>query len=144
MNKIIFLLLIVWQFPQFIAGLFMKNFLKVSKVEKYKDAKIFCVDNFNKFGISFGYHIFLSNDDRGRELLLHEYGHSIQSRILGLFYVPVVGAYSIIRQIYYLKKISNIKNSSDKKKLWSQYYQGFPEKWANRLAKVNMDTWKNI
>lgn len=62
-----------------------------------------------------------------QRILVHEYGHSIQSLILGPLYLPVVALPSIVwanfpplRRYRRTKKIS--------------YYRMYQEAWANRLG----------
>jgi hypothetical protein len=58
----------------------------------------------------------------------HEYGHSVQSRILGPLYLPVVGLPSVVRNLYgrlYRRRTGHP---------WLRYYDGFPERWADRLG----------
>ena len=60
---------------------------------------------------------------------LHEYGHSIQSRIFGPLYLLFIGVPSFLRVIY--SRYYYYKT----KKNWSNYYNGYPENWANKLSK---------
>ena len=53
----------------------------------------------------------------------HEDGHSVQSLILGLLYLPFVGIPSLIN---YHSKLSN-----------SEYYKRYPENWADNLGGVS-------
>ena len=58
----------------------------------------------------------------------HEYGHTKQSKYLGLFYLILAGIPSVTRNI--LNRINNKKFNSK----W--YYSGYPEKWADELGGV--------
>ena len=49
-------------------------------------------------GISLGNYIIMNREDR-EDGMRHEYGHSIQSRILGWFYLPVIGVFSLLYNI---------------------------------------------
>lgn len=53
----------------------------------------------------------------------HEYGHCIQSRILGPLYLIVIGLPSIMHAW-----LCRCKNHS--------YYDFYPEKWADKLAGI--------
>jgi NADH:ubiquinone oxidoreductase subunit K len=66
-------------------------------------------------------------DERNRD---HEWGHSIQSRWLGPLYLPVVGVPSALRSLYAFtyREITGRK--------WQGYYDGFPERQADRLGGV--------
>ncbi len=89
-------------------------------------------------GISLGHIVFWcreSNrwhqlDDRNRA---HELGHTKQSRLFGPLYLPIIGVPSISRAIYALvyREITGRE--------WTRYYQGYPEKWADRLGGVVRD-----
>ena len=56
---------------------------------------------------------------------MHEYGHSIQSKILGPLYLLVIGLPSIIWAGLFEKYRNKHKIS---------YYSFFTEKWANKLV----------
>ena len=63
----------------------------------------------------------------GHRLVSHEYGHTIQSLILGPLYLPLVGLPSLIwASLPALEKRRQEKHIS--------YYDFAPEKWANRLG----------
>lgn len=60
-------------------------------------------------------------------LIVHEYGHTIQSLILGPLYLIVMGIPSFLWAfIPYLNKMRKEKNIS--------YFSFFTEKWANHLG----------
>ncbi|MBX3185891.1 MAG: hypothetical protein KF819_02705 [Labilithrix sp.] len=61
----------------------------------------------------------------------HEYGHALQSRLLGPLYLLVVGVPSSLRVAY-----ATIQYAFTKKP-WDGYYDGFPERWADRLGGVD-------
>ena len=89
-------------------------------------------------GISLGYIVFWSRessrwhelDDRNRA---HELGHTKQSRMLGWLYLPVIGLPSISRAGYALlyRQLTG--------RPWTRYYDGYPERWADRLGGVRRD-----
>lgn len=60
-------------------------------------------------------------------LLVHEYGHTIQSLILGPLYLPIVGVPSVI----WLKTPRLSRRRHDAQ---SSYYAFYTERWANRLG----------
>lgn len=75
--------------------------------------------------VSLGQFIFLS---KGREdVRLHEFGHSIQSLILGPLYPLLIGLPSII-----WAGVPACKNARRKRRI--SYYDFYTERWANRLA----------
>ena len=65
-------------------------------------------------------------DDR---LLVHEYGHTVQSLILGPLYLPVIGLPSVI----WLNAPRLAQRRHD---LGISYYALYPERWANHLGKL--------
>jgi hypothetical protein len=60
----------------------------------------------------------------------HEYGHALQSRLLGPAYLPIVGIPSTLRVAYAAAQYVVTKRP------WARYYDGFPESWADRLGGV--------
>ncbi|MBE6125571.1 MAG: hypothetical protein E7186_04495 [Erysipelotrichaceae bacterium] len=77
-------------------------------------------------GLSLGLFIFVwPNDER---VVVHEYGHCIQSALLGPLYLPIIGIPSAIwANTPALEKARIHQHKS--------YYRFYPEKWANRLGK---------
>lgn len=119
-------LFLIWELPQFLLSLAFLAAVKknIIKTLKYRDTLVYFVSGFPG-GISLSFIIFLNTryiDYPG--VIKHEYGHSRQSLMLGWFYLPVVGLPSLIRSI-----IWNIKKLPEK-----NYYNKFPENWANRLG----------
>jgi hypothetical protein len=86
-------------------------------------------------GISLGYIVFWSRENsRWHDLdarnRAHELGHTKQSRLLGWLYLPVVGLPSISRAAFafVFREVTGQQ--------WTQYYEGYPENWADRLGGV--------
>lgn len=92
--------------------------------------------------VSLGLFVFISNCDSQtyKRLLLHEYGHTIQSIILGFLYVPIILVPSLIWcGLPFFKKYRKLKSIS--------YYSFYPEKWADFLGQLvikDMDNFTNI
>ena len=63
-------------------------------------------------------------------ILVHEYGHTIQSMILGPLFLPIIGIPSFIWETFFLFVRLRRKKHID-------YYNFYPEKWANRLGSKN-------
>jgi len=79
---------------------------------------------------SVGIFIFVSSSLEGRlrgEIIVHEYGHTVQSVILGPLYPLVIGIPSAVwclaPPFVRMREKRNIS-----------YYSFYPEKWANRLG----------
>jgi hypothetical protein len=134
-------LFLLWQAPQYITGNIYRLFVKTEYAEKYFQSTVYFI-NAEKFGISFGCQIFLSNDKRGKELLPHEYGHSRQSRILGVFYLPVICVLGLARYLVYERKVKKAETNDELMRIRKWYFNGFPENWANRLGNVSIDDWE--
>lgn len=89
-------------------------------------------------GISLGHVVFWCRENnRWHDLDLrnraHELGHTKQSRMLGWLYLPMIGLPSISRAAYALvyREVTG--------RQWTRYYEGYPEKWADRLGGVCRD-----
>ena len=123
-EKIINILLYIWQLPQNILGLIIITIYGANKVYeldgiKYRYCSIF------PGGISLGnYIIVYSAEDN---IIKHEYGHTIQSKCLGPLYLIVIGLPSIIWAGLYGNIIPYTKNG---------YYKFYTEKWADKLAGI--------
>ncbi|MBP3853328.1 MAG: hypothetical protein J6D18_02030 [Erysipelotrichaceae bacterium] len=83
-------------------------------------------------GLSLGAYIFIPNhryrDPKDRRLLVHEYGHTIQSLILGPLYLFVIGIPSFLW--------ANLKTFQQRRvRLNTSYYAFYTERWANDWAR---------
>lgn len=129
-------LLWLYQLPQNLAGWIYSRFGSkdmILDLDTGNCITIFYAPCF-KAGVTLGQYIILDpvwqNVTRTHFMntVKHEYGHSIQSKYLGWFYLLIVGIPSVIRNI--LNRINNKKFNSK----W--YYSGYPERWADKLGKV--------
>ena len=68
-----------------------------------------------------------SKEELKERLMIHEYGHSIQSLILGPLYLIIIGIPATIWS--FSKKYNEIKKN---KKI--SYFEFYTEKWANYLG----------
>jgi hypothetical protein len=91
-------------------------------------------------GLSLGHVVFWTREhNRWQEMddsnRWHELGHTKQSRLLGWLYLPLVGVPSISRAAFALvyRELTG--------RVWTRYYEGYPEKWADRLGGVVRDHW---
>ena len=140
-------LLFIWQLPQNIIGFIITRFACGKIVFNINNT--FCNVYFMKYlfnsGVSLGNYIIFdkkyrkySESDNFNKCLIfknsvrHEYGHQIQSKISGPFYLIVVGIPSLFRNIYH--RIFHKKWSLSKRINW--YYSSFPEKQADQLGCV--------
>ena len=80
--------------------------------------------------LSLGLFIFVSEQaspEAKNELCAHEYGHCIQSLILGVLYLPVIALPSAVWcMLPYLGRIRRKRGIS--------YYSFYTERWANSIA----------
>lgn len=130
--------LYLWELPQNILGLMffviMKSRQKIINTEIETHHLYFETPN---TGVSLGWYIFwtqagnrfshLINDCR-----MHEYGHAKQSVILGPFYLIVVGIPSLSR-VFYRKWYHKTYGQH-----WKNYFNGFPENWADQLGGITV------
>ena len=124
MNTVKKILLYIWQLPQNLLGLLLfALYKKGSKDVPYKDVIIRFNPRFIS-GISLGKYILLNYNSKWAKE--HEYGHCIQSRRWGWFYLLVPGLVSLIHNVFC--KCKNHKHQS--------YYNIWPENEADRLGGV--------
>ncbi len=127
-----YLVQFTWGFLQnFIGALLLLRF-RNEKRTKFFGSVIVLVDSKknNWGGISFGCFIFV-NAKKEKDTLaatsVHEYGHTIQSLILGPLYLFAVGIPSFVwcnsKKYRALRKEKNIS-----------YFSRYPENWANDLG----------
>lgn len=156
-KKILYMILDwTWCFPQTLLGAFVYVFIwkKDGTKEKYcKTGEFVFVRDFEKeYNVNiiirnYTDHVegvwgsdrlynYLSGASLGRYIVLkphhsmttirHEYGHVRQSRMLGPLYLFVVGIPSAI---------NNLRSRKDTK-VYENYYNMYPENWADRLGGV--------
>lgn len=113
--------------PQNILGFLLSR--KYKKSQKFFGANIYYHDQ-NWGGVSLGMFIIMSGIN-GKEwtesVKVHEYGHSLQSLILGPFYLLFIGLPSMIW--CKSKRFINYRAQNN-----ISYYSFYTEKWANYLG----------
>lgn len=140
MKNIYNVLLYIWQLPQNIIGLIVMLMYRPDVKLIAKNGNYVYFSKGMSGGISLGKYSIIDKDyytdtakgDSGKALELdvtkHEvFGHGTQSRILGPFYLPVIGLPSIIWASLYGPVIKYTKNG---------YYKFYTEKWADKLAGI--------
>ena len=125
------ILLWAWQAPQNVIGLLLLLFYKKEKQYHSLNGRLFFFTEEMPSGISFGNYIIINREDRGDDMR-HEYGHSIQSRILGPLYLIIIGLPSLAGNLY--DRIAHKKWSWEASCKW--YYSQPWERWADRLGGV--------
>lgn len=123
---IFYCLQLTWGLIQNVIGLLLFLF-NLNKKKKIFNGAIVTYWKY-KPSLSLGIFIFMGTDND--RLLAHEYGHSIQSLILGPLYLFIIGIPSFIwAMMYSINKKENIK-----------YYHFYTERWANDLANTTLNT----
>ena len=117
-----------WGLPQTLAG---SAVYLVHRKHRHRDYKGACLTEWDRDdGLSLGKFIFVPKG--GKEPLIdHEYGHTLQSLILGPAYLILVGAPSLVWQNlpFFINK---------RKKTGKSYYSPVFEKTANRLGRSSL------
>lgn len=123
LHTIVHILLWIWQLPQNLVGLTYRLITRGEKRILKQRSTAFYIAPTMSGGVSLGNYIFLSEKSGLREPVYdHEFGHCIQSRILGPLYLPIVGLCSGLHCILH-KRTHN-------------YYDFWTEKWANKLGGI--------
>jgi hypothetical protein len=120
-----------WQLPQNLAGMITKKIFKTTQYTTYKDTNVYLYKL--KQGVSLGNYIFLPQNiaqNKVQQYIKHEYGHTVQSKYLGWFYLLVIGIPSVVWSVHF--KFHGKKNGVN-------YYDFWTEKWADKLGEVNRD-----
>ena len=128
MKKLFYILFqVIWCFPQNLTGLIL--FLIFRKREHYFFRGAVVTSWERNCCTSIGGFIFMDSNSfrNGRPLLIHEYGHTVQSMLLGWLYLPVIFLPSVVWfSVPYFQKLRKQKHYS--------YYRFYTERWANHLG----------
>lgn len=130
MKKFLFYLIqFTWGLPQNLVGLIGYLVLyKKSRHERFHNAFITLIDSDKPFGgISLGVFIFVNgkkSDDWLHDTRIHEFGHTIQSLVLGPLYFLVIGFPSFLW--CNLPPVCRYRKEHD-----VSYYTIYCEGWAN-------------
>lgn len=124
-------LLYIWQLPQNLIGLFLLFIYDKEKVYHRLNGRTFYYTSEMPSGISLGNYIIMNRQDK-EDGMRHEYGHSVQSRILGPLYLLVIGLpsllWNIIDRIIVTKIVGVVRSC--------EIYYNMPwEHWADVLGK---------
>lgn len=114
----------LWQLPQNLLGLLLLLIVKPEKKEMC-GYTYYHKSSFNG-GISLGDYIIVCRDDA--KIVMHEYGHCIQSKMLGWLYLIVIGLPSLVWATLYGWIIPPYERNG--------YYKFYTEKWADKLGGV--------
>ncbi|MBD5584166.1 MAG: hypothetical protein HDQ88_03720 [Clostridia bacterium] len=127
----------IWQFPQNLIGFILTRKYEVKGFRWTRANER--IDFYFKrgiCGICLGDYIIIDYGLLGRvqstRSVYHEYGHQKQSRILGWFYLPLVGLPSLVLHLWDRKFHKNW--AYNHRQRW--YYTKYPENWADKLGGV--------
>lgn len=100
MGKFKNFMMYTWELPQNVLGVIAKNIFKATPYTTYMDATVYSWKN--KGGMSLGKYIFVPikeedpTADWVQEYIKHEYGHTVQSKYLGWFFLFIIGLPSLV------------------------------------------------
>lgn len=127
-----------WCLPQTLLGLVLKLCWKGKRDRYWFNNHVYTVYNTpkeNLGGISLGKYILLGTNMDDEKTIKHEYGHQLQSYILGPLYLLVIGLPSGL-WCWFIQDLVN-KHRKKKGKPTLSYYWLYTESWANKLGKVD-------
>ena len=110
-----------WGLAQTLAGALIRMLLPRCRQFRYHGA--FVTVWKRRSSAALGMFIFLADapEPVQKRLLVHEYGHTVQSLLLGPLFLPLVGLPSVLRALSW--------NGGRR-----SYFSAYPENWANRLG----------
>ena len=115
------ILFYLWELPQNLVGLALSKVMAPGKAEPYRDARILRTRKM-RGGISLGRYIIVDEGLSSSYIDRHEWGHTRQSRLLGPFYLFVIGIPSLLWALWW---------HPGRKRSYASFYT---ERWAERLA----------
>ncbi len=118
---------ILWQLPQWMLAQWLIVIWKAEWTQDYKGILVYRTQK--TYGISLGPVIIISTSYDID--LKHEYGHTRQSLMFGWLYLIVIGIPSITMNIK-----SSILFKLGKPDYLKNYYNRWPENWADKLGNV--------
>ena len=127
---------ILWEFSQTLFGWLISKCVTIEIKSKYNDRCLIYYKRDNWFsklisGSSLGYYILLPVD-RDDVTVAQEYGHCLQSKKWGWFYLLVIGLPSMFNNLRGRK----IYSSMTYEEVQKDYYNRYPEKEADKLGGV--------
>lgn len=121
----------LWELPQNIIGAIVKAVSNAKFCTTYEDVNVYTWNMMA--GLSLGKYIFTPFEEKHmkfnyvKEHVRHEYGHCLQSRMLGWFYPIIISLPSLLWAA-----------SFDPEEGVS-YYSFYTERWADRLAGIDRE-----
>ena len=121
----------IWEFPQNALGFIVKTVCEATPYTIHNEATVYTWDI--PGGMSLGRYIFVPfkrikpTEFHAAQMIKHEYGHTIQSKYLGWFYLLVIGLPSLLWAWCF---------DSYRTRTGKSYYSFYTEKWADKLGEV--------
>ena len=115
------ILFYLWELPQNLVGLVLTKVMAPGRTESYRGARILRSRKM-RGGISLGRYIIVDERMSSSYIDKHEWGHTRQSRLLGPFYLFVIGIPSLLWALWW---------HPGRKRSYASFYT---ERWAERLA----------
>lgn len=117
---------LVWGLPQTLVGLGFRMALRGTRQRHAFRAALVCEWGLES-GLSLGPFIFVPRDCP-HSLVLHEYGHTLQSLLLGPLYLPLIVLPSLVWAGVPACQRFRVRRGYS-------YYRFLPESWANKLVR---------
>ena len=122
----------LWELPQNIVGAIVKTVSNAKFCTTYKDVNVYTWGMMA--GLSLGKYIFTPFEEKHMKVpfvqthIKHEYGHCMQSKMLGWFYLFVISIPSLLWAATF-----DVESGTS-------YYSYYTEKWADGLVGINRST----
>ena len=123
MRTAVDILLYFWQLPQNLLGWVLTRSMSPGTIRRYRSVQVLLSPRM-RGGISLGRYIIVPDRMFYPDLVRHEWGHCLQSRLLGPLYLPLVGLPSLLWAIWWRPGRR------------ASYFSFFTERWADRLAGI--------
>lgn len=114
----------LWEIIQNLLGWLEVKFNNPTFAHSFGDTKIYYMTYDDSHCI--GKYIFINKESDEHTIIRHEYGHRIQSRMLGPLYMLVIYIPSYLHFVFWM-----LYHEYD----WTEYYDFYTERWADRLSK---------
>ena len=114
-----------WGFPQTLIGAIIYLIHRKCPHDRFHG----CIVTYWTWRGSMGMGMFLFIDPKNPpQIIVHEFGHAVQSAILGPLFLPIMGIPSILW--------CNLPQCRKHRKNQVSYYRFYPERTANRLGSL--------
>ena len=121
---VVFVILTIWQLPQFLISLVMLPFLGKKRLVADRHFNFCWKCDRMSGGISLGPFAFVSPRSDDATIAHETDGHTVDSKLMGPLYLFIIGIPSILNAMFDFTDC---------------YYDFYPERWANKHAKLEVD-----